>query len=153
MKKLFILIGLFIAVHAQAGTIRLIRVEPAPGVYHLTIYGRLDYGTVEKIDIKDPLELSKFTAGLETQAELGLSGKNVLRYDIGYCDGDFKHDNFDAQGNYVSTTVDKVSGSLSYISVQYADPAARSLVVSKSDPQIKATKDAITDVKTLVDSK
>lgn len=140
-------------INAQAGNIRLILVEPGVGVYHLSIYGRLDQGTVEHFDIKNPTELSKFTSGFEGQAEIGLTGKTPCSYTIGFCDGDLTHDNYDVNGSYVSTTVDKVSGSLSFVDIRATTTASKTFSTVKIDPQVKGTKDAITAIKDLIATK
>lgn len=149
MKKILILL-LFLALNAQAG-IRAILVEPDGSTYRLTIYGRLEGGAPENLEIKDVGELSKLT-GIEGQAEFDLKGVKPLRYWIWFCDGDLKHDTFDPITQEVTgTVVDKVSGTLSYI--DFHSVVSEEFVQKKIDPAVEGSKTAIEELKTLVESK
>lgn len=134
MKKILVLLFCLLTLQSQAG-IRAILVEPDGAVYHLTIYGRLEAGAPEKLDIKDVAELSKLT-GIEGQSEFNLGGVKPLRYWIWFAD---------------ASNPDKVEGTVSQIDIHTTE--SKEFVQKVITPEATASKDAIVELKTLVESK
>lgn len=141
MKKLLILILVLAGnLNLNAG-IRCIEVErvAAKGgsseYYHLTIYGRLsDPSAPESLDIKDPSELAKLTA-LQGQSEVDLKSIKPDRYWVWFAD---------------ASNPDKVEGTVSLIDFHTGDTGFQAKTV---EPKINATKNAVVDLKTLIESK
>lgn len=142
MKKLIYIILLsFWCMIAQAGNIRAILVEyesangPVSESYHLTIYGRLDGGTAEHLDVKDPSEIAKLT-GIESQSEFDLKGVKPIRYWIWFAD---------------ASNPDKVEGSISQIDIHTSE--SNEFVQKIITPEAVDSKLAVADLKALVETK
>lgn len=136
MKKILILILVFTGIlNLQAGNIRAILVEPNAVGYKLTVYGRLDGGKAEKIEIKDVGEIAKLT-GIESQSEFDLKAVKPVRYWIWFAD---------------ASNPDKVEGSISQIDIHTSE--LNEFVQKVITPEAVDSKLAVADLKALVETK
>lgn len=134
MKKILFALLLVSCVAVQAGNIRTIRVEPKGETYVLSIWGRLEGGIQEDVEIKDLDEIAKIE-GIQNQAEFAIPVK-PQRFWIHFADG---------------TDPDKVVGSIDSIDFHFIE--TKEFVQSLIAPTGVQSKQDISDLKTLVESK
>jgi hypothetical protein len=131
-----LILVLSLNLNLEAATITRIFVESFPGGYHLEVYGRLkDVSQCEKIDIKTQAELDKIT-GIASSPEFSL-GKAPIRFKIWFAD---------------ASNPDKVEGSISQVDF---DLVTSDVFTPKSfqSPTLKASTDAVKDIKDLIATK